>query len=240
MEQTSEDTGGSRRGKLVSGSRRLMAASWIALAAVLVAGLVMGTSGVSAPRTQAQRVAQLANEVRCPSCGNLSAGQESTPAALSIRRFISDQVGAGKGDRAILGALVASYGPSILLRPPASGIDVLVWVLPVLGAGGAVLGLGLFFLGRRGGSGSLPPPSQEDRALVEEALARFTGDSKTGRPPPGDALAGGVKGSPSAQERDSAGGQLAHHVVHGGRSERSDEVSPEAPVGADDEGLGHS
>lgn len=161
--------------RALAGRRWFIRASWVVLAAVLAVGLVLGTTGAPRSHTPAQRAAQLANEVRCPSCGTLSAGQENTPAALAIRRFISQQVAAGRSDQAILDALVASYGPSILLRPPASGLDALVWVVPVAGIGAAVLGLGLFLITRRRVHEVAPTASQEDRELVQEALAGVAG-----------------------------------------------------------------
>jgi cytochrome c-type biogenesis protein CcmH len=44
-------------------------------------------------------------------------------------------VGQGESDQQVIQAVEDRYGPSILLRPPATGLTALVWVVP------AVLGL---------------------------------------------------------------------------------------------------
>lgn len=75
--------------------------------------------------------------------------QSSAPAAVSVRHEISRLVANGRTDQQVEATLVATYGPSILLRPPASGLSAVVWIAPVVVAAGAAVGLGALFW-RRG------------------------------------------------------------------------------------------
>ncbi len=115
---------------------RRLAVAWIALAAVALvslAGAILGGASSSAPRA---RVAGLEREVRCPSCGNLSVYNAKTASAYSIAAFIRREVAAGQSNQEIIDALVASYGDTILMSPPASGVGLYLWTLPALVAAG--------------------------------------------------------------------------------------------------------
>jgi cytochrome c-type biogenesis protein CcmH len=105
----------------------------LALAALLGAALLLDRG----PATDADRVASLAAELRCPDCQALSVAESRTRAAAAIRDEIAAQVAAGRNDDEVRRHFVERYGEWILLAPD----DPLVWWLPVA----AVLaGIGLF------------------------------------------------------------------------------------------------
>jgi cytochrome c-type biogenesis protein CcmH len=89
-------------------------------------------------------------------------------------------VRAGESDQQIEQYLVSRYGPSILLRPPTTGLTAVVWVVPVLAAVGGLGGLGLFFWRRRRPVGV--SVTTEDRALVERAIAAAHGQPPLAAP----------------------------------------------------------
>jgi cytochrome c-type biogenesis protein CcmH len=133
---------------------------WWLLGAVLVLALVIG-SGVlssSAP-TAAQRASAIESVVRCPSCQDLSVAQSSAPTALAVRVAVGQQISEGRTDQQIKDYLVARYGASIVLDPPASGWSLMVWLLPVVGGGVAVVLLVAVLIRRRGGA--IPAPGDE-------------------------------------------------------------------------------
>jgi cytochrome c-type biogenesis protein CcmH len=103
---------------------------WL-VALVAVAGLVVA----SAPSVPAQsaRIAHLESLVRCPSCEDISVAQSNATSAVAVRHEIEAKVRRGVSDTAILTSLEATYGTSILLSPPTSGLGVLLWVVPALG-----------------------------------------------------------------------------------------------------------
>jgi cytochrome c-type biogenesis protein CcmH len=147
----------------------------VALLVVVVAALVIGGARPGkGPRSSAARTEAIAGDLRCPVCQGLSIADSHSPTAESIKEDIRRRVDAGESDAAIKAHYVDSYGEWILLRPKASGVGALVWILPVsalLLAGG---GLALAF--RRWRRQPAMAATDEDRALVEAALAKQQGE----------------------------------------------------------------
>jgi cytochrome c-type biogenesis protein CcmH len=140
------------------------------MALVLAVALVIGSSARSGSETVSQRVDRIARDVRCPSCSGLSVAESDAPTAVAVRQLITDRVKAGRSDGSIETDLVRSYGSGILLRPPASGVAAVVWVLPAVAGAAGVIALVVVFRRRRLGDDGGSTVSAEDRALVEQAL----------------------------------------------------------------------
>ena len=123
---------------------------WTLLGVVLVVALLIG-SGVfsSAPVTNAERAASIESVIRCPSCEDLSVADSSAPTAVTVRATVRQLVAHGLTDSQIEEYLVARYGSTIVLDPPASGWSSLVWVLPVAGGVIAVAVLVVVLVRRR-------------------------------------------------------------------------------------------
>ena len=153
--------------------RRLLPA--VALVAVVVTALVIGGAGRDrGARTPAARAEAIAEDLRCPVCQGLSIADSHSPTAEAIHEDIRRRVAAGESDAAIRASYVARYGEWILLRPETSGLGVLVWILPVSALLLAIGGLAFAF--RRWRRQPTLTASDEDRALVEAALARQQGE----------------------------------------------------------------
>lgn len=151
--------------------RRLLPA--VALIAVVLSALVIG-AGRGGGRSADARTRSIAGDLRCPVCQGLSVADSHSPTAGAMKEDIRRRVDAGESDSAIRASYVARYGQWILLRPETSGAGALVWALPVtallLAAGG------LAFAFRRWRRQPTLAASDEDRALVEAALARQSGE----------------------------------------------------------------
>lgn len=148
--------------------RRLLPA--VALVSVVIAALVIGGAGRGGGRSAGARTQAIAEDLRCPVCQGLSVGDSHSPTAEAMKEDIRRRVDAGESDSAIRQSYVDRYGEWILLRPETSGVGALVWVLPV---SALLLGIGgLAFAFRRWRRQPTLSASDEDRALVEAALAR--------------------------------------------------------------------
>ena len=154
----------------MSGRERARSASWIVLAVVVAIALFIGVTGDRSPRTEAERVRDIASEVRCPTCRGLSAAESDALAAQAVRDVIREGIRDGKSDEEIRSFLVSRYTEEILLKPKASGVSGLVWAIPVVAVVAAVAGLVATFRRWRREQAAVGPPSEEDRTLVEEAL----------------------------------------------------------------------
>ena len=85
------------------------------------------------------RVQALGKQLRCPMCQGLSIADSGSSAARAQMDKVRELVAAGKTDREIRDFFTSRYGEWALLEPPASGMNLLVWLLPLLLlVGGAV------------------------------------------------------------------------------------------------------
>jgi cytochrome c-type biogenesis protein CcmH len=90
-------------------------------------------------------------------------------AAVALRDEIARQVGSGeRSDNEIVAFVEQRFGGQILLVPRSSGIDALVWALPVAALICAVVGLAMAF--RRWRVSEDVEVSDADRELVNRAL----------------------------------------------------------------------
>ena len=111
---------------------RRLGSAWTFLAALVLVAVAVVLVNPHAP-SAAARVAHLETLVRCPSCEDLSVAQSTSTSSLAVRHEIAQLVAAGVSDSSILTRLESTYGPSVLLSPPTSGIGVVLWLVPLLG-----------------------------------------------------------------------------------------------------------
>jgi cytochrome c-type biogenesis protein CcmH len=161
------------------GRRVATAAVWVALAVVLAVALAFGASRGAGTQTPAERAAALDGILKCPSCDGISVADSSAATAAAVRQVVLARVRQGQSDQEIEQYLVSRYGPSILLRPPTTGITAVVWVVPLVAAVGGLGGLGFFFWRRR--RPVTASVTAADRALVDRALAEH-GPGAAGQP----------------------------------------------------------
>ncbi|MEX1217040.1 MAG: cytochrome c-type biogenesis protein [Acidimicrobiales bacterium] len=141
---------------------------WIALCVVAVTVLSVASFGARSAPTAQDRVSEISRTIKCPVCAGESVAESNVPASQEIRRQIAEQVQKGETDDEVRSFYSAKYGQGILLTPSASGINALVWILPVV-----AFAIGIAFLAIVFRRWSLMPPeraSDEDRELVSSAL----------------------------------------------------------------------
>jgi hypothetical protein len=130
----------------------------------------------------------VAGEYKCPVCQGESVAASSAPEAVEIRDLIGKWLEQGRTEQQVRAYLVADYGQSILEKPPASGIGVLLWGLPAALVALAVLGLaGAFWrwhlaLRRRGPAPAPVPPGPSGDPVVSGSLPAQAGGASASRP----------------------------------------------------------
>jgi len=77
------------------------------------------------------RVQALGKQLRCPMCQGLSIADSNSSAARAQMDKVRELVAAGRTDQEIREYFTSRYGEWALLEPPASGMNLLVWVLPL-------------------------------------------------------------------------------------------------------------
>jgi cytochrome c-type biogenesis protein CcmH len=112
---------------------------WLLLAGVLRLGAGDGAQAAG-PEVE-DRVREIASELRCVVCQNLSVADSPSDLAKEMRNVVRDQVQQGKSREEVQAYFVSRYGEYVLLAPPKRGFNLLVWGLPFLAvvAGGGVV-----------------------------------------------------------------------------------------------------
>jgi len=158
---------------------RLVAASSVLL---LASVLALSTSARASERHPT--LSGLETQVICPVCPGETLDQSDAPLARRMKQFIASRIAAGDTESEIKAKLVAQFGPAVLASPPKKGLDLLVWLLPLVGlvVGAAVLAV----LARRwsrsrepgaasAGQNGRPGLEPDLEARLDEELARFDG-----------------------------------------------------------------
>jgi len=107
------------------------------------------------PEEVKARAAAIAKELRCPVCQGLSVEDSHSDAAVAMKDRVTELVALGYDEAQITGYFTDRYGAWILLKPPAEGINWIIWAAPA-----ALVGVGLaWILGRKAGAhGAVTPP----------------------------------------------------------------------------------
>ncbi len=84
-----------------------------------------------------ERVREVASELRCVVCQNLSVADSPSDLAKEMRNLVRELLQQGKTPEEIKAYFQSRYGDFVLLEPPKRGFNLLVWGLPF-----AALGVG--------------------------------------------------------------------------------------------------
>jgi cytochrome c-type biogenesis protein CcmH len=150
----------------------------------LVLGLATLVFAASAPAAERPTLADLEDEVICPTC-NTTLDQSDSPIARRMEAFISRRIAAGDSKSEIKEQLVAEFGEGVLAAPTKRGFNLLAWVLPLAGL---ALGAAALAVAARRWSGARRPAAEapgdpqtngsrpidpELERRLDEELARF-------------------------------------------------------------------
>jgi cytochrome c-type biogenesis protein CcmH len=146
-----------------------------ALALLVAAAAGFGAIGAPAALAAAPRASltDIENDVMCVTCREPLIEAQS-PQAYEERAFIRSLITQGMDKAQIERALVAQYGPAVLGKPPASGFDLTVYLLP---ASAVVLAVAIAAIvlprWRRATRATAPSPAPAAKSLSEADAARL-------------------------------------------------------------------
>lgn len=81
---------------------------------------------------QEMRAQQLFHALRCVVCQSETIADSPAAIASDMRRSIRKSIAEGQSDEAITSALIAHYGPRVLMMPEHSMHNLPLWYLPLL------------------------------------------------------------------------------------------------------------
>ncbi|MGC3864273.1 cytochrome c-type biogenesis protein CcmH [Micromonospora chersina] len=108
--------------------RALVALVLVALA--VAAGAALARSAGDPARQDPVRA--VSTGLRCPACQGESVADSRSPIAAAMRQVVADQLAQGRDGTEIRRWFVQRYGADVLTDPPARGVRLLLWGVPVL------------------------------------------------------------------------------------------------------------
>jgi cytochrome c-type biogenesis protein CcmH/NrfF len=159
--------------------RRLPALGAVTLLLWLGAAMGLGASAQAATTPRASYL-EVVNDVMCVVCHEpLSVAQ--SPEAFQERDYIRQLIAQGKTRKEIEDDMVQQYGPAVLARPPAHGVNLLVYIIPpvVLIVGIAIIAVFIPRWRRRAREAEAEPThaaaelNATDAQRLNEDLGRF-------------------------------------------------------------------
>ncbi len=82
--------------------------------------------------TVEDQVTDIAGELLCPVCQGQSVAESNSQLAQDMRATIRKKLKEGESKEEIISYFRASYGDTILGSPPLKGINLFLWLLPVI------------------------------------------------------------------------------------------------------------
>ncbi|MEY3035036.1 MAG: cytochrome c biosis protein CcmH [Actinomycetota bacterium] len=145
---------------------------WLVLLFASIVFLAVGVQRDSGPSTPQERIDAVSQRLACPTCDGESVYESRGSASIAIKREVARLVSDGQlTDGEIVRSIEASFGSDVLLVPRSSGLEGLVWALPVAVAVVAVVGMGFVFRRWRRENRSVVA-TDDDEVLVASARRR--------------------------------------------------------------------
>ena len=74
----------------------------------------------------------IADELLCPVCRGQTVAESNSDLAKDMREIIRKKLENGENREEILNFFIKRYGETVLASPPAKGINLIIWLLPVI------------------------------------------------------------------------------------------------------------
>jgi cytochrome c-type biogenesis protein CcmH len=135
------------------------------LALLLALGAAPAAAQAPSRPVDEQQVYEVASELRCVVCQNLSVADSPSEMANQMRGIVRERLGSGETPAQVRQYFVTRYGDWILLAPPRHGFTLLVWLAPLAAVLVGVVVVALLL--RRWTSRRRPAPPPVDAAMSE-------------------------------------------------------------------------
>ena len=131
--------------------------------------LWLAASAAGAADKTEETVREIAAQLRCVVCQNLSVADSPSETASQMRAIIRERLAAGDTPAQVRAYFVDKYGVWILLEPPREGFSLLVWIVPfaVLLGGLVVVGAVMVRWRRRGRGAAMEAAGAVDEVMRE-------------------------------------------------------------------------
>lgn len=141
----------------------------IALCLLASPALAVQPDEMLADPAQEARARALSRELRCLVCQNENIDDSDAQLARDLRLLLRERIVAGDTDAQAMAFITARYGEFVLLNPPATGANLVLWLAgpAALLAGGA---LAFAVMRRRSRSSEAENLSAEEKARLETLL----------------------------------------------------------------------
>ncbi len=147
----------------------------LGVAAVLLLATAPALAQQPATHVGEQAVHEIAAQLRCVVCQNLSVADSPSEMASQMRAVVRERLAAGERPEQVIQYFVDKYGEWILLAPRRQGFNLLVWAVP-----GIAVAVGLAVVGilvtrwtrRRPSSATAPPPTAAMRERIRREMER--------------------------------------------------------------------
>lgn len=149
---------------------RGLRAAVLALAMLGSPALAVQPDEVLADPALEARAREISRDLRCLVCRNESIDESNAELARDLRLLVRERLLEGDSNQQVLDFVVARYGEYVLLRPLATGSNLLLWVagpaMLILGLGSA----GLYLRRRKADTAPVAPLTDEERRRLAEIL----------------------------------------------------------------------
>ena len=98
---------------------------------LVLAGALPAAAQQPAAHATEQTVYEVASQLRCVVCQNLSVADSPSEMAGQMRAIVRDRLAAGESPEQVRQYFVDRYGEWILLAPRRRGFNLVVWGVPV-------------------------------------------------------------------------------------------------------------
>ena len=99
---------------------------------LLIISLIFFFFTIQVTANDSSNLYEISNELMCPVCQGQTVAESNSKLAISMRDVIKQKISEGKNKNEILNYFTGIYGDNILATPPVKGLNILLYLVPIL------------------------------------------------------------------------------------------------------------